>query len=236
MTRPGMKRFYKTAEVLAEADGWAIRLDRRPVRTPARAALSVPGEALALEIAAEWEAQGDRIDPATMPMTGFANASIDRVLPALADFRAQIAAYAESDLLCYRAGDLPELAARQAADWDRLLDWARAHYDVRFALASGVMPVDQPAATLAKLRLAVDALDPWLLAGAAVMTQIGGTLVGTLAHLEGEIGAVALFDAVTLDERWQTERWGEDAEAAKHLAARRTDFLSAARYCALAGA
>ncbi len=229
-----MKRFYETAHVLAEADGWAIRLDGRPVRTPARAPLCVPGEALALEIAEEWQAQGDRIDPATMPMTGFADATLDRVLPALEDFRAQIAAYGESDLLCYRAEDPPELVARQAADWDQLLDWARARHDISFAVTSGIMPVDQPEATLAGLRAAVDARDPWLLAGAAVMTQIGGTLVGALAFLEGEIGAVALFDAVTLDERWQAERWGEDAQAAKHLAARRGEFLSAARYCALA--
>ncbi len=228
-----MKRFYETAEILAEADGWAIRLDGRPVKTPARALLCVPGEALALEIAAEWQAQGDRIDPATMPMTGFANATIDRVLPALADFREQIAAYAASDLLCYRAEAPAELAARQAAAWDPLLDWARARYDVGFTVTSSIMPVDQPAATLDRLRMAVDALDPWQLAGAAVLTQIGGTLVGMLAHLEGEIGAVALFDTATLDERWQAERWGEDAEAAKHLAARRRDFLSAARYCAL---
>ena len=229
-----MKRFYETVEALAEAEGWAIRLDGRPVKTPARAPLHVPGEALALELVAEWQAQGDRIDPATMPMTGFANATIDRVLPALADFREQIAVYTASDLLCYRADDPPELIARQAAGWDPLLGWARAQHDVAFVVTSGIMPVDQPDETRIRLAAAVGALDPWLLAGAAVMTQIGGTLVGTLAHLEGEITAVALFDLVTLDERWQAERWGEDAEAAKHLAARRTDFLSAARYCALA--
>jgi len=230
-----MKRFYKVAEAVAEADGWAIRLDGRAVKTPARAPLAVPGEALAQAILAEWESQGETIDPASMPMTGFANATIDQVLPASVDFRAQIAAYGASDLLCYRVAEPPELVARQAASWDPLLDWARVRFDVSFAITSGIMPVDQPAATRARLCAVVDSLDPWLLAGAATLTQIGGTLVGTLAHLEGEIAAEDLFDVVSLDERWQAEKWGEDAQAAAHLAARRIDFLGAARYCALAG-
>jgi chaperone required for assembly of F1-ATPase len=229
-----MRRFYKEAEVVAGPEGWAIRLDGRPVKTPARAPLAVPGEALAIALAAEWQAQGETIDPATMPLTGFANATIDRVLPALADFRAQIAAYATSDLFCYRAGEPPDLVALQAATWDRPLDWARRRYDVSFAVTGGIMPVDQPAATLARLRAVVDAIDPWLLAGAATLTQIGGSLVGVLAHLEGEIGAEALFEATTLDERWQAQQWGEDEEASARLAIRRADFLGAASYCALA--
>ncbi len=231
-----MKRFYKDAAAQAEGDGWAIRLDGRPVRTPARAPLAVPGAALARAIAAEWQAQDETIDPATMPMTGFANATIDRVLPALGDFRGQIAAYGESDLFCYRAADPADLVARQAEVWDPLLAWAQARYGVRFAVTTGIMPVDQPAATLARLRGAVEALDPWLLAGAAVLTQIGGSLAGMLAHLAGEIPAEALFDAATLDERWQAGQWGEDAEAAARLAQRRADMLAAARWCALVAA
>ncbi len=160
-----MRRFYTVAEAVAEADGWAIRLDERPVKTPARIPLTVPGEPLAQAIVAEWLGQGETIDPASMPMTGFANATIDRVLPARADFRAQIAAYGASDLLCYRAAEPPDLAALQAASWDGLLDWARARFDVSFAVTSGIMPVDQPPATLARLWAVVDALDPWLLAG-----------------------------------------------------------------------
>jgi len=230
-----VKRFYKIAEAVPDADGWAIRLDGRPMRTPARAPLVVPGEALAEAIADEWRAQGETIDPATMPMTGFANATIDRVLPALPDFRAQIAAYGASDLFCYRAGDPPALAALQAARWDPLLDWARARYDVSFAVTDGIMPVDHPEATRTRLAAVVEAMDPWQLAGAATLTQIGGGLVGMLALLEGEIGAQALFEATTLDERWQAEQWGEDAEAVARLAARRVEFLDAARWCALAG-
>lgn len=228
-----MKRFYKTAEAVAEDDGWSIRLDARAVRTPARAALAVPGEALARAIVEEWDAQGEEIRPATMPLTGFANATIDRVLPALDDFRAQMAAYGSSDLLCYRADETPELAERQAAVWQPLLDWASRRYDIGFAVTGGIMPVDQPEATRARLRAVVDALDPWLLAGAATMTQIGGTLVGALAHLERQITAEALYEAATLDERFQAEQWGEDEEATDRLNQRGAEFLGAARWCAL---
>ncbi|OJY69626.1 MAG: ATPase [Sphingobium sp. 66-54] len=230
-----MKRFWTAAEAVAEEDGWAIQLDGRAVRTPVRAPLAVPGEALARAIAAEWAAQGEEIDPRTMPMTGFANATIDRVLPASGEFRGQIAAYAESDLLCYRAAEPKGLVAAQGAAWDPLLDWARTRHAVTFTLTAGVLPVDQPARTLAALRGAVEAIDPWLLAGAATLTQIGGSLVATLALLDGAADAEALWAAVTLEERWQAEQWGEDAEAAARLAARYADFRNAAQYCTLAG-
>jgi chaperone required for assembly of F1-ATPase len=231
-----VKRFWKSAEPVADAGGWAVRLDGRPVRTPARALLVVPGAALAGAIAEEWNRQGGTIDPRLMPMTGFANATIDRVLPALGDFRGQIAAYAESDLLCYRADGPAALAARQQAEWDPLLDWARGRFAVDFAVTAGILPVDQSARTLAALRGAVEAIDPWLLAGAATLTQIGGTLVGTLALLHGTIEARALFAAASLDELWQAEQWGEDAEAAARLADRRATFAEAADYCTLAAA
>lgn len=226
-----MKRFWKTAEALVEGNSWAIKLDGRAVRTPARDVLAVPGEALARLIVAEWDAQGEDIAPASMPMTGFANATIDRVLPALGDFRGQIAAYAESDLLCYRAHEPEDLVARQAAVWDPLLDWARGTLGIDFVVTAGILPVDQPARTLAALRGAIEALDPWLLAGVATLTQIGGTLVGTLAHLDGAIAADALFDAASLDELWQIEQWGEDWQAAERLARRRVEFAGAAHWC-----
>jgi chaperone required for assembly of F1-ATPase len=230
-----VKRFWTDAQAVVQDDGWAIRLDGRDVRTPARALLAVPGEALARAIAAEWDAQGEEIDPRAMPMTGFANATIDRVLPALGDFRGQIAAYAESDLLCYRADEPADFVVRQSAAWDPLLDWARGAYGIEFAVTAGILPIDQPARTLAALRGAVEALDPWLLAGVATITQIGGSLVGTLALLNGATSAQALFDAASLDERWQAEQWGEDEEAAERLAIRSADFLHAAEYCALVG-
>lgn len=230
-----MKRFYTLA--LSEFDPQAghhrILLDGRPVKTPAREPLAVPGDALAAAITAEWMGQGETIDPATMPMTGFANATIDRVLPDVQAFAKTIAAYGASDLLCYRAADPAELTAEQARLWDPLLDWARTRYDVAFAVTSGIMPVDQPGATVERLAAAIDALDPWLLAGLSTLVSIGGTLVGALALVEGATTPDALWDAAHLDEDWQARQWGEDAEAAKRAAARRAQFDDAARWCAL---
>lgn len=229
-----MKRFWKTAGVNPEGKGWLVALDGRPVRTPMRNPLLVPSEALARRIVAEWDAQAEEIDPRTMPMTGFANATIDRVLPALGDFRGQIAGYAESDLFCYRADGPDALIDRQAQYWDPLLNWAELRFSIEFAITRGIIPVDQAARTLAALRAAVETLDPWMLAGAATIVQIGGTLVGALALLEGEILAEALFDATCVDEHWQAELWGEDAEATERLKLRREEFLRAADYCRLA--
>jgi len=229
-----MKRFWKTSQLLPhEAGGWSILLDERPLRTPARVPLIVPGEALARAIAQEWDEQGEDIAPHTMPMTGFANATIDRVLPALGDFRGQIAAYGQSDLLCYRADQPDSLIALQEAEWGPLLESASARHGIAFTVTSGIVPVDQPALTLAALRGEVEALDPWLLAGVATITQIGGTLVGTLAYLHDELDGDALFDVASLDERWQAEQWGEDEQASALLAIKRAEFLQAARYCAL---
>ena len=229
-----MKRFWKTSKLVPHETGsWSILLDERPVRTPARAPLIVPGEALARAIAQEWDEQSEDIAPHTMPMTGFSNATIDRVLPALGDFRGQIAAYGQSDLLCYRADQPDSLIALQEAEWGPLLNSASARHGVNFNVTRGIVPVDQPALTLAALRGEVEMLDPWLLAGVATITQIGGTLVGTLAHLHDELDADALFDVASLDERWQAEKWGEDEQASALLAIKRAEFLQAARYCAL---
>jgi len=196
----------------------------------------VPQEALAAAIVAEWAAQGERIDPATMPMTGFANAAIDRVLPDVATFAGGIAAYGTTDLLCYRADDPAELVAQQAAAWDPLLDWARDRYGVDFAVTSGIMPVDQPAATLERLSAAVADLDPWLLSAFSTIVSIAGTLVGSLALVESRVAAEALWSAAHVDEEWQARQWGEDAEAVTRTAARRAQFMDAARYCTLVAA
>ena len=230
-----MKRFYTVAARELDVDGgrWRMTLDGRPVRTPARDLLAVPGVALADAITAEWDGQGESIDPATMPMTGFANACIDRILPAVETFVRNIAAYGASDLLCYRAEAPPELVAEQAGSWDPLLDWARGRYGISFTVTGGIMPVDQPAATVARLGEAVAALDPWLLAGLSNLVSIGGTLVGALALIEGAVDAESLWHATRVDEDWQERRWGDDQEAMTRDAARHVQFLDAARYCAL---
>lgn len=233
-----MKRFYKDAGAQPDVAGagLAIQLDGRPVRTPARALLIVPTEALAEAIVAEWQAQGDKIDPRTMPMTGLANAAIDRVAPDPEHFVAVLAPYAETDLLCYRAESPPELIEREVAAWDPLLAWARARYDVAFDLASGIVHRPQPEATVSRLTTALSARDPFALAAMSPLVTIGGSLVTALALAEGQIDANAAFDATHLDEIWQAEQWGEDYLATEARDLRRADFVAAARFLTLIAA
>lgn len=229
-----MKRFYTSAGREPTGDGrHAVRLDGRAVRTPERAELALPSAALADAIVAEWNAQGERIDPASMPMTGLANATIDRVLPDIAAFAAGIAAYAASDLFCYRAAEPEPLVADQAAAWDPPLDWARARFDIALTLTTGIMPVAQPALTLERLGAAVSALDPWLLAGFSTITALTGSLIGALALDEGHITPEALWNAAHVDDHWQARQWGKDAEAEARHEARRHDYDNAVRYCAM---
>jgi len=218
-----MKRFWKEVTVV---DG-GIRLDGRVVRTPARAELVVPTHALAEAIAEEWRAQGEEVDPRAMPLTGLANAAIDRITP---EFAADLARYGETDLLCYRADGPDALIALQAAAWDPLLDWARGRYDIHFELVTGIMHRPQPAATVARLAEAVTSCDAFTLAGLQPLVTISGSLVTALALLEGVIDAEDAFDVTHLDELWQAEQWGEDELATDAREVRREDFLAAAHF------
>ncbi|HWT13620.1 MAG TPA: ATP12 family protein [Allosphingosinicella sp.] len=224
-----MKRFYKEAAVAAGE----IRLDGRPVRTPGRRPLALPTPALAEAVAAEWAAQGDKVEPRAMPLTGLANAAIDRVATDREAFARGLAAYAETDLLCYRAEGPPRLAERQSASWDPLLAWARRRYDVDFELVRGVIHRPQPSATVARLAHAVHARGPFELAGLSPLVTISGSLVTALALAEGAVALDEAWTAAMLDELWQAEQWGEDAEAVQALAARRADFEAAFRFLSL---
>jgi len=228
-----VKRFWKEARAARQDGGWGIALDGRAVRTPARAPLLVASEALATAIADEWVAQGETIDPAAMPLTGLANAAIDLAAPDPAAFAVPIAAYAASDLLCYRDDRDTALQAEQAAAWNPLLAWAEARHGIEFTLAQGVLPVDQPAATVAALTGAVRALDPFRLAALAPLVTIGGSLVAALALAEGAFDAAALWEAVSLDELYQERRWGADSEAQQARARREADWYHAARFLGL---
>ena len=225
-----MKRFYKVAEVVATADGFGIALDDRPVRTPGRAALAVPSTGLAEAIADEWNGQGDKIDPRSMPLTGLANAAIDRILPEREAFARGLAQFGESDLLCYRAEGPAPLVHRQAEHWDPILDWAKRRFDIAFENITGIVHRPQPPATLDRLYATVLARTPFELAGLSPLVTVSGSLLIALAVAEQAIGLDAAWNAATLDEQWQAETWGEDAEAAKALAARRIDFDAGARF------
>ncbi len=222
-----MKRFYKTVSVTPER---GILLDARPVRTPAKALLILPNDGLAEAVAEEWRAQEADIRPLSMPCTGLANAVIDRVAPDPEAFAAGLSGYGESELLCYRAGEPPELVTRQEAVWGPLLAWARARYDVGFTLVTGIMHRPQPPETLARLGAAMAARSPWELAALSPIVTIAGSLVIALAVLEGAIEPDAAFDAAHLDELWQAQQWGEDWMAADQRAAHRKDFLDACTF------
>ena len=225
-----MKRFWTDAGPIEQDGGFAIALDARLLKTPARATLIVESRALAEAIADEWRACGEEIDPRAMPLTGLANAAIDHVAPDPRRFATDLARYAEGDLLCYRADFPPGLVAAQAAAWDPLLAWARGRYDVDFRVVTGIVHVDQPPATVARLTAALDAASPFQLAALSPIVTIGGSLVTALALLERAIDLDTAWAAVSVDERWQIERWGDDDEAVASLANRRADFAAAARF------
>jgi chaperone required for assembly of F1-ATPase len=228
-----MKRFYKQVSIVSVGGGHAIRLDGRMVKTPARAELMLPTIALARAVVAEWEAQGETIDPASMHQTGLANAAIDKVAADHDTFVRDIAVYGETDLLCYRADGPEPLVDRQAASWDPLLAWAKARHAIDFVLATGIIHQPQPPETISRLAAAVREIDPFPLVALQRLVTISGSLVIGLAMLEGAIEARAAFDAAHLDELWQAELWGEDWMATDARDARREAFDAAARFAAL---
>ncbi|MEJ7777397.1 MAG: ATP12 family protein [Sphingomicrobium sp.] len=228
-----MKRFWTKAEAVAGAGGWGIELDGKPLRTPARAALIVPTEALGAAVADEWNGAQATFDPQAMTFTGLANAAIDRIAPDPAAFAAALAHYGTSDLTCYRAEGPDALVDRQSQAWDPLLAWGRRRFDMDFTTTCGIIPVDQPTATTRRLAHEVATLDPFRLAGLSPLVTIGGSLLAALAVLEGAVTPGSAWDSVTVDERWQLEQWGSDLEAEQRLANRKRDFLAAARFLEL---
>jgi chaperone required for assembly of F1-ATPase len=225
-----VRRFWKQVTV---EPGNGLALDGRPVRTPGRTPLTVPTRALAEAIAEEWRGVGDTLDPRAMPLTGLANAAIDRVAPDPAAFAAGLAAYGESDLLYYRAQEPAALVDRQAAAWDPLLDWARRRYDVHFEPTAGVMHHPQPEPTVTRLAEAVAALDAFRLAALSPVVTISGSLVAALALVEDAATPEAVWQAAHVDEDWQAERWGEDALAVQAREARRVEFDAGVRFLGL---
>lgn len=231
-----MKRFYRNAAVTESEHGFGVALDGKPVRTPARHALTVPSRVLAEAIAAEWQAQGERVDPHTLPLTRLASIALDLVAPQRAEVVAEVAKYAGTDLVCYRAEEPAELRARQQAVWQPLIDWAAQRFDAPLGVTSGVLPVPQPAATLAAFTAAVGAYDTHRLAALHLATAALGSLVLALALVEGRLDAEAAFAGAQLDETFQIERWGEDSEQMKRRANLKDDIALAARFVALLAA
>jgi chaperone required for assembly of F1-ATPase len=210
-----------------------VLLDGKPVRTPAKALLEVPTRALAEAIAGEWEVQREHIDPATMPLTRLANSAIDGVRVHPAEVRAEIAKYAGSDLLCYRASEPELLVRRQAELWDPVLAWGRDTLGASFEVAEGIMPVVQPEAAISAVAGALEGFDTFGLAALHVMTTLTGSALLALAHARGHLTAEAVWAAAHVDEDWQIGRWGEDAEAAARRRRRWSEMQAASRLLAL---
>ena len=225
-----MKRVYKKVAVEAVESGFQVTLDRKPLRTPARAPLVLPQRRLIEGIAAEWDAQTDKIVPESMPLMQLASTAIDRVGSQRERIAADVAAYAATDLVCYRADSPLALMKRQQEVWQPLVDWVRSEFDAHLATVAGVMPQPQPTEALGALRAVIDGFDDLELTALHALAAVTGSLVIGLATMKGRIDADAAWAVSQLDETYQIEQWGEDAEAAKRRRALLQDIRNAARF------
>jgi chaperone required for assembly of F1-ATPase len=226
------KRFYERAHV-ADIAPFAILLDGRPIKTPSGNALALPSRALGEAVAAEWQAQGERIDPALMPLTRLANTIIDGVVAEPAPVADEIAKYLGSDLLFYRADSPAGLVALQAQHWDPLLAWARESLKARFVLAEGVVFAAQPDHAVAAARAAIPA-EPWRLGAVNVITTLTGSALIALGVAQGHLDVEAAWAAAHVDEDWNMSRWGRDEIALDRRAKRFAEMQAAATVLTLA--
>ena len=230
MRAPQIKRFYQTAAVGEVEGGYALLLDGRGARTPAKNKLVAPTRAIAEAMAAEWAGQGPIVDPTSMPLTQLANSAIDGVANTLAETRADIVSYAGADLLCYRAEAPEALVAMQAEAFDPVLAWAEEALGARFILSAGVMHVAQPERASAAVRAAVEAYEsPFAVAALHGLTSLSGSVLLALAVARGARSPEDAWRAAHVDEDFQIRQWGEDDEAMARRAARWREFEAAAR-------
>jgi chaperone required for assembly of F1-ATPase len=234
--RPALRRrFYDKATVESCPEGFSVRLDGKPVRTPARRLLAAPSAGLAEAMAAEWEAQKDVVDPAAMPLTRLANSIIDGVAQSPLPVAEEIAQYLGSDLLFYRAEGPRALVERQERQWDPVLAWVRDVLGARFVLATGVMFVEQPQEAMAAATAAIPA-DAWRLGAVSSITTLTGSALLALAMLRGRLSVDEAWAAAHVDEDWNMEFWGRDARALERRAYRFAEMLAAAEVLRLAPA
>ena len=229
------KRFWTETRVQEVDGGFTVRLDGRAVKTPAKTPLIVPTVAMAERIAAEWQAQQGTVDPRTMPWTRSANAALDKVGTRFAEVASLLAAYGDTDLLCYRAGGPPELALRQARAWDPLLAWSATALDAPLTATAGVMHVAQPPDSLARLTARIGRMTAFQLTGFHDLVVISGSLVLALAVTDQKLSVEEAWRLSRLDEHWQAGVWGRDEEAEALEAARHEGFLHAERFYRFSG-
>jgi len=230
------KRFWTTTATVKVDGGYGIELDGRAVKTPAKSTLVLPTAAMAAEVAKEWDAQEGKIDPNTMPVTRGANSAIDKVMPQRAEVMELLAAYGDSDLLCYRAAGPSQLIALQAEAWNPLLDWTFDSFGVRLKTGEGVIHVAQDPDGLARLKAELNGLTAFELAGAHDLISLSGSLVIALAVMRGHLETKKAWRTSRIDEDWQISQWGEDEEARKLENVKCSAFCDAARFFAMANA
>lgn len=231
-----MKRFYREAAAAQQADGWQVTLDGRGVKTQGGRAQLVPTRALAEAMAAEWACQGEEIDPGSFVLRDLADMALDVIAADRAGTVANLLRYAETDTLCYRADPGEALLERQSEVWEPLLAAAEARWDVHFERISGVIHRPQPAETLRRLEGVLTAQDDFALSALTTLTSLAASLVTGLAALDPAADPAALWDAANLEEDWQAELWGKDAEAQARRERRAAAFAAAARFARLGAA
>lgn len=229
LTKPLAKRFYEDASVTEaeEGRGYAVVLDGRRIKTPAKNPLNLPTRVAAEAVASEWQAQGAEIDPATMPLNRFSNTAIDAVARALPEVAGDIVAYANRDLICYRADAPDALVLKQSAAWNPVLGWCETALAAKFRTVAGVMPVEQAPDTLTRIAALVAPLSAFQLTPLHVMTTLTGSALLALAHTQGFITAKAAWSAAHVDEDYQIALWGDDEEARLRREARAVEFKAA---------
>ncbi|KPU84832.1 ATPase [Marinosulfonomonas sp. PRT-SC04] len=224
------KRFWKDTNVVEAGTGFTVHLDGRKLRTPVKSELIVPTRKMAEAIAAEWEAQGEKVDPLSMPVTRSANAAIDKVTPMHAEVSALVAAYGDTDLLCYRADTPKELVARQNLTWNPLLDWAAETLAAPLKTGVGIMHVEQDPEVLAALSVRVAEMDAFQLAAFHDLVGMSGSLIIGFATINNVLPVADLWRASRIDEDWQIEKWGEDDEEIATSKGKNAGFEHAARF------
>lgn len=228
------RRFYKEASAQAGEGGFILTLDGKNAHTPGRQPIATPSLELTQALASEWNAQGEFIDPGSMPLTRIVNSALDGVAREMGEVRAEVVKYAGSDLLCYRAGEPQSLVDLQAKAWDPILAWAREALGARFICAEGIVFAAQPDHAVEAVAQAVEAVaSPMALAALNVMTTITGSALLALATAHGRLSAEEAWAAAHVDEDFQISGWGEDAEAAARRARRWLDMQAAAKVYAL---
>ncbi len=229
-----MKRFYRQADAVAlDPGGYGVALDGRRVRTPAGRPLALPSRALAAAVADEWAGQAEEVEPRTMAMMTLSATALDRVAPRAGEIAAEIARYGETDLLCYRDTAGSELARRQNAAWQPVLDWLAEAHGVRLKPVAGVMPATQDGHALEALRSAMDVHEPFRLTALYTAAAATGSAALGMALMGGRLNACQTWRCARIDDEWQAERWGEEEDARKRGAALRDELAAVERFAAL---